>query len=161
MGLGDVYRIREDLDVPLPDAAVARAVEAALLHGGRPDRVVDVIFVDDPTLARMHGEFLDDPTETDVITFDLEDAPGSDRPPDPEGDADGRGPDAELYVSVDRARAVAPGLGSSVEQELTLYVVHGALHLVGFDDHDPEDRRAMRAAEAEVMSGLGPFRDGA
>jgi len=43
----------------------------------------------------------------------------------------------------------------SEARELALYVVHGALHLCGFDDHDPEQRAAMRLAERAVMSSLG------
>jgi len=43
----------------------------------------------------------------------------------------------------------------SFERELVLYVVHGALHLCGFDDHDPDERAAMRAAERSVMGRLG------
>lgn len=130
-------------DDPLLSAeAVARAVDAALTHGGRPEREVDVVFVDDARLASMHAEFLGDPSETDVITFDL-------------GVDDGPGPDAELYVSVDRARRVAAERGVSVERELALYVVHGALHLVGFDDKEDSERARMREAERTVLSALG------
>ena len=78
---------------------------------------------------------------TDVMSFDLGD--------------DENGPAGELYVSVDRARAVAAERGVSLERELTLYVVHGALHLCGFDDHEESERERMRGAEREVMERLG------
>lgn len=132
---------REGDDLP-GDVDLARALRAALEHGGRPGREVAVVVVDDAMLTELHGRFLDDPTPTDVITFDL-------------GGEDEPGPDGELYVSLDMARRVAAERGVPLARELTLYVVHGALHLCGLDDHDPGERAAMRAAEREVMAGLG------
>ena len=122
----------------------ARGVDL-LGHGEAPALRVDLVFVDDATLARMHGEFLGDPSRTDVITFDLRD----------DGPGEEHGPEAEIYVSVERAREVAAARGVTVRREQALYVVHGALHLVGFDDHEPEQRAAMRAAERAVMERLG------
>ncbi|MCB9908684.1 MAG: rRNA maturation RNase YbeY [Planctomycetes bacterium] len=120
---------------------VQEIVQAALDHGDRPEAELSVVFVDDPTLARMHAEFLGDPSPTDVISFDLGD--------------EGPGPVGELYVSVDCARRVAAERGVPVERELALYLVHGTLHLCGWDDHDPEDRAEMRQAEALVLGRLG------
>ena len=125
---------------PLTDEAVAAAVEAALVHGGRAGIEVVVIFVDDPTLADLHARFLNDPSVTDVMSFDLGEGPG---------------PAGEVYVSVDRARERAQVRGVDLTRELCLYVVHGVLHLCGFDDHVESDRAAMRAAEGVVMTSLG------
>ena len=132
----------------LEEDEALRALGAALEHGGQPELAIDAIVVDARTLAGLHAQFLDDPTETDVITFDLStDADGG--PP-----AMG-GPDAEIYVSADRARCVSEDRGVSAKRELVLYLVHGALHLCGLDDHDESDRAAMRAAERAVMARLG------
>ncbi len=128
-------------DALLSEDAVCRAVELAAAQGGRAGLALSVVFVDDEHLTQLHAEHLDDRTETDVITFDLGD--------------DGAGPAGELYVSVDRARRVAERRGVEVERELTLYVVHGTLHLVGFDDHEDAERARMRAAEALVLDALG------
>lgn len=125
----------------LSDAAVRRAVRAALDHGGRPELAVDVVLVGDRALAKLHARFLDDPTPTDVIAFEL-------------GDDDG-GPDAEIYASVDCARARAKERGVAAARELALYLVHGALHLCGHDDHASRARARMRAAELRVMRALG------
>ena len=126
---------------PIPDEPIERAVDGALRHGKRPGLHLAVVFVDDATLADMHGEHLGDPTETDVMAFDLGE--------------EGAGPAGEIYVSVDRARAVAERRGADLLRELSLYVVHGVLHLCGYDDHDPGDREHMRAAESAVMTDLG------
>jgi probable rRNA maturation factor len=124
----------------LADPAVTAAAEAALAHGGRPGLALSVVFVDDAEITRLHGDWFDDPTPTDVISFDL----GEDEP----------GPAGELYVSVERARDEARARDLPLERELALYVVHGALNLCGFDDREEGDRRRMRAAEARVLERL-------
>ena len=126
---------------PVPDRAVRAAVRAALAHGGRAGIDVEVALVSDRHLASIHGRFLGDPAPTDVISFDL-------------GEDDG-GPAGEIYVSVDRARAVARERQEPVARELALYLVHGTLHLCGFDDRSARDRARMRAAEAVVLGRLG------
>jgi probable rRNA maturation factor len=128
-------------EAPLGEREIVQAVEAALAHGGRAGIELDVVLVDDPTLAEMHERFLGDPSPTDVIAFDL----------GPEGD----GPRGEIYVSVDRARAIARERGTESSRELALYLVHGTLHLCGHDDHEDADRERMRAAEALVLARLG------
>jgi probable rRNA maturation factor len=124
----------------LSDRAVREAVRAALRHGDRPEIDVDVALVSDAELASIHGRFLDDPSETDVISFDL-------------GEGDD-GPAAEIYVSVERAVEVARRRDLPTARELRLYVVHGALHLCGFDDHERGDRARMRRAESAVLDEL-------
>ena len=105
---------------------------ASVLGG---DGELSVVFLTDEALARLHGQFLADPAPTDVITF-----PGGPPP----------GPAGEICVSADaarRARARGP-----LAAELTLYVVHGWLHLAGHDDRAPAPRRAMRRAEAAALA---------
>lgn len=126
---------------PLTDEAVRAAVEAALAYGGRAGLGVEVVLLDDPSLAALHDQWLGDPSVTDVMAFDLGD--------------EGEGPAAEVYASVDRARELAGQRGVDWGRELALYLVHGTLHLCGHDDHEDEERAAMRAAEAAVMEGLG------
>ncbi len=132
----------------LSDQAVAAAVEAALAHGGRPGIEIGVVLVDDATLGALHARWLGDPAPTDVMSFDL----GADR----------EGPAGEVYASVDCARRVAAELDLDPGRELLLYLVHGTLHLCGFDDRSAAQRARMRSAEREVLAGLGypPERDG-
>jgi len=61
---------------------------------------------------------------------------------------------AELVVSVETAQRVAVEAGHAVEAEVALYIVHGMLHTVGFDDIDDDDRRRMRVAERAIMKRL-------
>lgn len=125
----------------LSEVEVQAAVAAALEHGGRAGIPLAVVFVSDHELARLHARHLGDPSRTDVMAFDLGE--------------EGRGPAGELFVSVERARAVARARNLAPERELTLYVVHGCLHLCGHDDHAPRARARMRRAERAVLARLG------
>lgn len=126
---------------PITERAIRSAVRAALAHAGREGIDVEVALVSDRHLAAIHARFLGDPSPTDVISFDLGE--------------DGDGLAAEIYVSVERARAEARERGDPVEREIALYLVHGALHLGDFDDRSHGQRVRMRAAEAVVLAELG------
>lgn len=126
----------------LASAQVRAAVQAALATARRRLASVSVVFVGDREIARLHREWLADPTVTDVITFDLR------------GGEDA-GCEAEIVVGAERARRVARERGVSPRRELLLYVVHGTLHLSGFDDHSPRERSAMRRAETRTLRALG------
>lgn len=109
---------------------------AARFAGGCPTGELSLVFLTDPALAQLHADFLDDPTTTDVITF--------------EGDKT-LGTAGEICVSVDTAAAYARKTGREFSAELTLYLVHGWLHLAGYDDMNPGLKRRMRTAEARAL----------
>lgn len=134
----------------LDRAALVRAIhtldaDAAKFRGGPPPGELSLVFLTDAALARVHADFLADPSITDVITFAADPAFGA---------------AGEICVSVDAAlrQRRAPRTTSSSERhstfstELTLYVVHGWLHLAGYDDLQPAKKRRMRRAEARAMS---------
>ncbi len=97
------------------------------------------IFVDDKTLAEMHGQYLDDPTPTDVITFDL-------------GDEQIEG---EIYISTERAQEQAKEYSVSYREEITRLIVHGLLHLAGYNDIDEADRIEMKKVENQLVERFG------
>lgn len=115
----------------------------ALERQGIAAAEICVLLVADRGIAGLHERWLGIPGPTDVITFDLSDAA---RPGVLHGD---------IAVSAETARRVARELGWQPRHELAYYVVHGILHLAGYDDHDPADRRAMRARERVLMQAAG------
>jgi probable rRNA maturation factor len=131
--------------------AIARAIRALDRHQAAlavPGSVLanagelSLVFLTDGALAGLHGKFLDDPAPTDVITF----------PPSAARGPGGGG--GEICVSADAAaRRLGPRTARKREfsREITLYLVHGWLHLAGHDDLHPEKKRAMRRAEARAM----------
>ncbi len=124
------------------DAAGLRRAIAALdaardrFRGGCPGGELSLVFVTDEALARLHGDFLDDPTTTDVITFAA--LPGT-------------GLTGEICVSADAAAIYSLKHRRPFATELLLYIVHGWLHLAGYDDLRPDLKRAMRRAEKRAM----------
>jgi len=104
-----------------------------------PQGELSVVFLDDAGIARLHEKYLNDQTATDVITF-----PG-DAPMDFAG---------EICISVDHAIKAGKEYDQPFSRELTLYLVHGWLHLAGFDDRSEEERIAMRKAERECLVAL-------
>jgi probable rRNA maturation factor len=119
--------------VHLDRVRVRQTIRAILADAGIQQAAISVAVVDDPAIAALHEQFLDDPSPTDVLSFVLEQTPET--------------LEGEVVASADTAAASAPRYHSTPEEELLLYIVHGTLHLVGFDDVTPPLRKRMRAAE--------------
>lgn len=117
-------------------ALLRRVVRAALEHGGVPGMPVSLLLTGDDEIARIHGEHLGTAEPTDVISFAI----------------DGT---AEVVVSVETATRCARAHGHARTAEIALYVVHGLLHLCGYDDRTPRARERMRRAERAVLDVLG------
>lgn len=139
LALGNRQRV-----VRLPLAALRRvaglAVAACLARRG-PGRAalgllaeVEATFISDGAIGKVHGEFMGDPAPTDVITF-------------------GHG---EILISAETAAREARARGEPLERELGRYLVHGLLHLNGFEDAEPSEAAAMWAAQEAVVQELWP-----
>ncbi len=101
---------------------------------------VRVRIVDDTAMSNAHKQFSGVEGTTDVLTFDLS-----------EDDA----LDVDIVACFDQAQREAETRNHTTEQELLLYIVHGVLHCLGQDDHDPDDARAMHAREDETLRAIG------
>jgi probable rRNA maturation factor len=124
--------------LPIERGRLRRVVRAILSDAGIAAAAISVAVVDDPTIAALHAEFLHDPRPTDVLSFVLDQSP--------------RHLEGEVVVSADTAAASAPQFGGTAADELLLYVIHGALHLVGYDDTTPRKRAVMRKKEKEYLA---------
>jgi probable rRNA maturation factor len=111
---------------------------------GVPPGELSLAFLTDSVLARLHATFLDNASKTDVITF--AGAPAGGLVPT------GSGLAGEICLSADAARAFAAKHARNFSEELTLYLVHGWLHLAGQDDLRPKNKKHMRAAEARALA---------
>ncbi len=103
--------------------------------------VLLVTVVDDALMARLHERDKGVAGTTDVLTWDYAE------------DADRL--DAEVVVCIDEGGRQARVRGLDPEQELLLYVVHGVLHCLGYDDHEDSAREAMHAEEDRVLRAIG------
>src|SRR3954453_16087818 len=128
--------------VPI-DRRHVREVARAVLEGeGVADYEISLAFVDNPTIHRLNQRYLGHDEPTDVLSFPLSE-PGAARL------------GGELVLGAEVARAQAAARGHDVQAELALYVIHGLLHLCGYDDHDGEGRAAMRQRERHYLQLLG------
>jgi len=106
------------------------------LHQHNLSGELSIVFMGRDSHNQLHGKYLRDFRPTDVITF----------PADQENDLAG-----EICVSVDQAIEESESRCISFSEELGLYLIHGWLHIVGFDDLENVDREIMRLEEQRVI----------
>ena len=99
---------------------------------------LSIAVVSDRAIRPLNRRYLQHDYATDVLSFLLDSGPGW--------------LDGEIIVSADTAAAQAPQYGSSAEAELLLYVIHGSLHLVGYDDTTPTERKRMLSSPASLSA---------
>ena len=91
---------------------------------------IEVTLVSDATIARVHRDFMDIPGATDVITF-----------------AHG-----EIVISAETARDYAAQYGRALDEEIALYIVHGLLHLNGYEDKEPAAAARMHRLQERILA---------
>jgi probable rRNA maturation factor len=124
------------------DRARMREVARAVLSGEDvADYEISLAFVDNPTIHRLNKQFLDHDEPTDVLSFPL-------------SDPSAKKLTGELVVGVEVARDQAAERGHDLQAELSLYVIHGLLHLCGYDDKSTATEREMRDRERHYLAAL-------
>ena len=116
---------------------IRRIVEVALpLCVGKPRKkglalpsAVEITLLGEAAIAKVHGEFLEDPTPTDVITFEH----------------------GEILIGVPIAEANAKKFRHPADHEVALCAIHGILHLLGYDDLTEKERVIMHAQQEEIL----------
>jgi probable rRNA maturation factor len=132
--------------VPLDRRLLRRAVSAVLRGESIRHAKISLAVVDDATIRPLNRRYLGHDFATDVLSFLF--------------DRDDIGLEGEIVVSAETARAAAEDFGCPPGDELLLYVVHGLLHLTGYDDRTPRDRAAIQEREDSYMAHLGVRRPG-
>ena len=93
---------------------------------------VNIIFCSDNYILDINQKYLQHDYFTDIITFDY---------------CEGKTLSGDLFISVDTVRENAIFYGTEFDDELNRVIVHGLLHLIGYDDHSEEDQKTMRSKE--------------
>jgi probable rRNA maturation factor len=134
--------------VPIDRARLREVARAVLAGEGVAAASISLAFVDNPTIHRLNRQFLDHDEPTDVLSFPLS-GPGA------------KTLEGELVIGAEVAREQAAERGHDEQAELALYVIHGLLHLCGFDDTTAAGAREMRARERHYLQilGLPPIAD--
>jgi len=124
-----VARLAGDLQRVLAEILFSPGSDAPALLGDSGE--VEISVVDDPTIDRIHREFMGIEGATDVITFQH----------------------GEILVSLDTTARQAMELGHSAYRETLICAIHGLLHLHGYDDTTPEARKRMHARQ-DMLAGM-------
>lgn len=127
----------EDIDFAFKGKSVHSAwLKAVSEEEGRRIGQISVIFCSDPYLLEINRKYLGHDYYTDIITFDYS-----------EGDTIS----GDLFISVDTVRSNAEYYSADFKDELDRVIVHGVLHLIGYDDHTDEQTAEMRARENHYL----------
>ncbi len=134
------------------DERLATIAQGVLEAEGTPAAELSVTVTDDETVRGLNREYVGEDAVTDVLSFSQREgeefvgAPGS------------VAPLGEVVIAYPQATRQAEERGRSVEEEVARLLIHGTLHLLGYDHAEAEEERRMRAREEELLeaAGAGP-----
>ncbi len=134
--------------IPLERKLILQVFRMAMKEEGRAARSLSVVLTDNRHLRDLSREYLGRDTHTDVISFPLEDVDW------PAMAANG-GVNGEIIASAEMALQQAKARNIDPKAELLLYLVHGLLHLIGYDDRTPGEAQRMHQREDELLDHCG------
>ena len=129
-----IHHPTRTVDVPRLERLVQSVVRGEALEL----RHVSVVCGDHETVRQLNRDYLDHDYNTDVLSFSLTDAEDA--------------VEGEVYVDLDTASERHEEFGATFHQEVARYVVHGVLHLTGYDDATDAEKHRMRELEDEYLS---------
>lgn len=133
--------VNEQSRHPVDEVQLRKAATAILEDSACSSAAISLAVVDDETIHELNVRHLSHDYPTDVLSFVLED--------------DGDHLEGEVILSADTAATVAAEVGHTAAAEQMLYVIHGMLHLVGYDDKSEDDAKDMRGAELRYLKQFG------
>ena len=128
--------------IPLRPDQIKTVLTNILKHLRIPTASLTVIFISRQKIQALNKQYLHRSYATDVLAFDLSSQKKKNVI------------SGDIFISTDAVLQNARVFKNNSKQELVLYMVHGILHLLGYDDHSPSDIKKIRAKEREVMEFL-------
>ncbi|WP_194847557.1 rRNA maturation RNase YbeY [Candidatus Neptunochlamydia vexilliferae] len=137
----NIHCISSQSALPISEEKVERLVEAFLKWKSIRIDEVTLHFVNKEEISHLHDLYFNDPSPTDCISFPIDD-------PMEEGYI----VLGEIFVCPEVALDYLTKKGGDPYEEVSLYITHGLLHLLGFDDQNPEDIQIMRGEEKSAIN---------
>ncbi|MGC4192173.1 MAG: rRNA maturation RNase YbeY [Thermomicrobiales bacterium] len=149
-----IAELTVEASLPLPAGVTDESIASLVLHvlcaeEADGDWTLGFRFVDDAEMQRMHLAFMGLDSSTDIMTFPIADDDAWSFGVDDDDAAESCGGD--IVISVDRAVDQAGEGDWDDRHELLFLIVHGLLHLLGWDDHDNADRVAMLDRQRDLL----------
>lgn len=121
--------LTQDARLPFSKETARKYASRVLVELGSRKRSINILFLDDKGIRRLNRKFKNRRAATDVLAFET----------------------GDIAISVDTAGKNAKRFGTGISDELKLYIIHGILHLSGYDDTLSGDRKKMRKKEKELL----------
>jgi len=121
--------------LPLSESDTQHIVSAVMVHEKCAFRLVEIVYVDENEIIRINKQYLDRDYVTDIISFRYDESADNDRI------------EGTLYCCAPRIREQSLEFGEPVKREFFRILIHGLLHLVGYEDQPEEEKDKMRARE--------------
>lgn len=135
----------ERLKLPLTKYGIKRLVVKILSLLKEEDSRVSLVFVNDEGMRKLNWKYRKINRTTDCLAFPMREGEDSQLNPELLGD---------VVISVDAVKRNAKSFGADIKGEMTLYIVHGILHLLGFDDATRRRRNKMKNLEEDILRRL-------
>ena len=127
--------LHNESDIEVDDDSIRDLVALVLSANSHQSATVNIIIMDDNALRLMKKEYFNQDLYTDVIAFNIEEDPF----------------EGEIYISHERVKENAEKYKQSFHRELKRVIIHGALHLCGYDDKTSEDKSVMTSMEENYL----------
>lgn len=141
------YEIFNETDENIDTNFINDLLEYALNYKKLDGVIFNIIFVDNKTIHKINKEYRNIDRATDVISFALEDAKDIDLEI---GRLLG-----DIYISVDKIKEQAKEYGHSEKREMAFLIIHGLLHLLGYDHMNKEEEEIMFKEQELILDGFG------
>ena len=144
---------QDKIEIPADwEEKINRVTAICLKEEQMPEEAeVDLLFVDNEAIREMNLEYRDKDSATDVLSFPMYEA-------DEEIDDEEEILFGDIVISLERAQEQCIEYGHSLEREVMYLLVHGLLHLAGYDHMEEEDKKEMRAREEHLLAIIGAIR---
>ena len=142
----DVQNLQKQ--IRLDPSQVAQTARKILRHERVRKAQLSIVFVTDQRIKSLNTKYLHHAYATDVLAFDFLDPHTAKKRLRP------RTIDGEVIISTGAVCRQAKMFANTNKRELTLYLIHGILHLLGFDDHRQTDIERFRAQEQKILNFL-------
>jgi probable rRNA maturation factor len=147
--------VKQRLKIPLEESWLQRiAIRTIEAEGIRSPAEMGLVITDSKTIQKLNKTYRGEDKSTDVLAFHM--VPGTSQESEPRFAVppDGVHHLGEVMISYPQAVRQAHEQGHGVTQELALLIVHGVLHLLGYDHELPEEEQLMKARENEILKRL-------